>query len=137
MDYREEILDHYRYPRNQGVLHYAHGVDENPLCGDSLAMDIVFEEDITGQSHVTLIRFQGTGCAISQASASMLSEYMQDKTLEEIKTLNTKHVLSLLGINISPARTKCAYLCLHVLHNALITAGLEKVPLPDSPTLLE
>lgn len=123
MDYREYILDHYRNPRNYGKLEHpdVHAEDSNPLCGDQLALDLQIEE---GQ--VTAVRFQGRGCAISQASASMLSEMIEGKTTQEVLRLGKDDVLDALGIPISPARTKCAYLCLRVLHRGLTMAGLEK-----------
>jgi nitrogen fixation protein NifU and related proteins len=123
MDYREYILDHYRNPRNYGKLEQpdVHAEDSNPLCGDQLALDLQIEGD-----HVTAVRFQGRGCAISQASASMLSEMIEGKTTQEVIHLGKDEVLDALGIAISPARTKCAFLCLRVLHRGLAMAGLEK-----------
>ena len=121
--YREYILDHYRNPRNYGTLENptAHAEDSNPLCGDQLAIDLAVEED-----RVTEVRFKGRGCAISQASASMLSEMIEGKTVEEVVQLGKHDVLDALGIPISPARTKCAFLSLRVLHRGLALAGLEK-----------
>jgi nitrogen fixation protein NifU and related proteins len=123
MDYREYILDHYRNPRNYGRLEHpnVHAEDSNPLCGDQLALDLQIEGD-----QVTAVRFQGRGCAISQASASMLSEMIEGKTTQEVLRLGKDDVLDALGIPISPARTKCAFLCLRVLHRGLAMAGLEK-----------
>ena len=123
MDYREYILDHYRSPRNYGKLEHpdAHAEDTNPLCGDQLAIDLLVEGD-----RVKEVRFQGRGCAISQASASMLSEMIEDRPVEEVVKLGKDDVLEALGIPISPARTKCAFLCLRVLHRSLALAGLEK-----------
>ena len=124
--YREYILDHYRNPRNYGKLNQpdVHSEDVNPLCGDQLGMDIQVEGD-----HIKEVRFQGRGCAISQASASMLSEMIEGKTVEEVIALGKEDVLEALGIPISPARTKCAFLSLRVLHRGLAMAGLEK---PDT-----
>src|SRR2546421_4091484 len=121
--YREYILDHYRNPRNYGKLDNptTHAEDSNPLCGDQLAIDLLIDSD-----HVTAVRFQGRGCAISQASASMLSEMIEGKTTQEIIRIVKDEVLDALGIAISPARTKCAFLCLRVLHRGLAMAGLEK-----------
>ncbi len=122
MDYREYILDHYRDPRNYGKLEKpdVHSEDSNPLCGDQLGMDLQIEGD-----RVTEVRFQGRGCAISQATASMLSEMIEGKTIEEVTRLGKDDVLEALGIPISPARTKCAFLSLRVLHRGLAMAGLE------------
>jgi nitrogen fixation protein NifU and related proteins len=123
MDYREYILDHYRNPRNYGKLEHpdVHSEDSNPLCGDQLTLDMQIEDDL-----VTAIRFQGRGCAISQASASMLSEMIEGKPTQEVVHLGKDDILDALGIPISPARTKCAFLCLRVLHRGLAMAGLEK-----------
>ena len=124
MDYREYILDHYRNPRNYGKLEQpsVHAEDSNPLCGDQLGMDLKVEGD-----QVTEVRFQGRGCAISQAAASMLSEMIEGKRVEEVVGLGKEDVLEALGVPISPARTKCAFLSLRVLHRGLAMAGLEKV----------
>jgi nitrogen fixation NifU-like protein len=123
MDYREYILDHYRDPRNYGELEHpdVHCEDFNPLCGDQLAMDLQIESD-----RVTAVRFRGRGCAISQAAASMLTEMIEGKTVQEVIALGKDDVLDALGIPISPARTKCAFLSLRVLHRGLALAGLEK-----------
>ncbi len=124
MDYREYILEHYRNPRNYGTIEKpdVHSEDSNPLCGDQLAMDLKVDGDL-----VTEVRFRGRGCAISQAAASMLSEMIEGKTLEEVIALGKDDVLEALGVPISPARTKCAFLSLRVLHRGLAIAGLETV----------
>ena len=120
---QETIMDHARFPRNYGTLENpdVHAEDSNPLCGDKLRMDLHVEGD-----HVTEVRFMGKGCAISQATASMLSEMIEGKTIAEVSTLGKEDVLDALGIPISPARTKCAFLSLRVLHRGLAMAGLEK-----------
>lgn len=122
MDYREYILEHYRNPRNYGKLDKpdVHAEDANPLCGDQLGMDLTVAGDL-----VTEVRFQGRGCAISQAAASMLSEMIEGKTVTEVRALGKEDVLEALGVPISPARTKCAFLSLRVLHRGLAMAGLE------------
>lgn len=127
--YREYILDHYRNPRNYGALEHpsAHAEDSNPLCGDQLAIDLLVEGD-----RVKEVRFKGRGCAISQASASMLSEMIEGHTVDEIIQLGKDDVLDALGISISPARTKCAFLSLRVLHRSLALAGLEKPNLDEA-----
>ncbi|HLZ62337.1 MAG TPA: SUF system NifU family Fe-S cluster assembly protein [Ktedonosporobacter sp.] len=129
MDYfREYILDHYRNPRNYGTLEHpnVHSEDSNPLCGDQLGMDLQIED-----GRVKAVRFRGRGCAISQASASMLSEKIEGKTVEEVAALGKEDVLEDLGIPISPARTKCAFLSLRVLHRGLAIAGYEKSDLDE------
>jgi len=111
--YRENILDHYRNPRNKGRLeHPTHTAEEhNPLCGDVLHIDLlVNDEDVIEE-----VRFDGQGCAISQASASMLTEMIEGKTLEEAKQVSKEDILEALGIDIGPVRLKCALLSLKVL----------------------
>ncbi|TMC20021.1 MAG: SUF system NifU family Fe-S cluster assembly protein [Chloroflexi bacterium] len=132
--YREYILDHYRNPRNYGTLTNptAHAEDSNPLCGDQLAMDLVVDGD-----RVSEVRFKGRGCAISQASASMLSEMIEGKTVKEVVQLGKDDVLEALGIAISPARTKCAFLSLRVLHRSLAFAGLERPTANDDEDTLD
>ena len=106
--YRDHIPDHYKNPRNfgelEGATHRYH--DTNPLCGDELTM--MLKVDDGGQ--VLDVRFTGRGCAISQASASLLTE--------EVKGIDRDHVLANLGITISPARVKCALLSLKALKGA-------------------
>jgi nitrogen fixation NifU-like protein len=111
--YREVILDHYKNPRNRGTLdpHDFSYEDENPLCGDKLRIDVRLDD----QQRVAAVAFSGRGCAISQASASMLTEAIQGKTLEEIKALSRDDILDLLGIELGPVRLKCALLSLKVL----------------------
>ncbi len=110
--YREQILDHYRNPRNHGTLepHDASFEDTNPLCGDRIRIDLRIEGD-----RIEDIRFSGRGCAISQASASMLTEMVKGHTIEEVRALTKDDLLDELGIPISPARIKCALLGLKVL----------------------
>ena len=124
MEYREYILEHYRNPRNYGKLEHpdVHAEDSNPLCGDQLGMDLQVEGDVVKE-----VRFQGRGCAISQSAASMLSEMIEGKTVAEVRALGKDDVLEALGVPISPARTKCAFLSLRVLHRGLAMAGLETV----------
>ena len=124
MDYREYILEHYRNPRNYGKLDNPdiHAEDSNPLCGDQLGIDLMIENDLVKE-----VRFQGRGCAISQSAASMLSEMIEGKTVAEVRALGKEDVLDALGVPISPARTKCAFLSLRVLHRGLAMAGLETI----------
>jgi nitrogen fixation NifU-like protein len=111
--YRENILDHYQNPRNYGTLEdpdisYE---DDNPLCGDVIRIDVKLDD----QDRVTAVRFSGEGCAISQASASMLTEEIVGKSLEEIKHFSKDELLDMLGIQLGPVRLKCALLSLKVL----------------------
>ena len=117
--YRDFILDHYRNPRNAGTLPHpdASFEDNNPLCGDKIRMDIQLNDGV-----VSDIKFQGRGCAISQASASLLTEAVKGKALAEIAQIGKEEVLENLGIPISAARLKCALLGLKVLKTALAVA---------------
>jgi len=110
--YKDIILDYYRNPRNFGDLPEAdvRAKDSNPLCGDIIEMQLKIKD-----GRVDDIRFKGKGCAISQASASMLTEAVKGKTLDEIKAMGKANVLELLGIDPGPTRIKCALLGLKVL----------------------
>jgi nitrogen fixation NifU-like protein len=110
--YREYILDHYKNPRNFGHLDHPDITHEedNPLCGDVIGMDFRITDGV-----IEDVRFHGRGCAISQASASLLTERLKGLPLEEAKKINRDDVLSELGIQISLARIKCALLSLKVL----------------------
>jgi nitrogen fixation NifU-like protein len=116
--YRDFILDHYRNPRNFGTLDPAtvSAEDLNPLCGDQIRMDL----RVNGDGVVEEIRFSGKGCAISQASASMLTEEVKGMKLEDVAKLGKDVVLDNVGIGISPTRMKCATLGLRVLKSAAI-----------------
>ncbi len=110
--YREIILDHYQHPHNHGELPDAqiHAHDTNPLCGDILYMDIKLDGNV-----IKDVRFNGKGCAISQASASMLTDELIGKTLDDAKKLDKQFILDMLGIPLGPSRIKCALLSLKVL----------------------
>jgi len=110
--YKDIILDYYRNPRNFGDLPEpdVRAKDSNPLCGDIIEMQLKIKD-----GKVDDIRFKGKGCAISQASASMLTEAVKGKTLDEIKAMGKPNVLELLGIDPGPTRIKCALLGLKVL----------------------
>lgn len=110
--YREQILDHYRNPRNHGTLdpNDASFEDTNPLCGDRVRIDLRVNDGIIEE-----IAFSGRGCAISQASTSMLTELVKGQPLNEALALERDDLLDELGVPISPARIKCALLGLHVL----------------------
>jgi nitrogen fixation NifU-like protein len=116
--YKEYILDHYRNPRNFGHLENPTAVAEdlNPLCGDKIQMELLVGSD----GKIADVRFTGKGCAISQASASMLTESIKGKTLEEVAHLSHDVVLENVGIGISPTRMKCAMLGLKVAKSAAL-----------------
>jgi nitrogen fixation protein NifU and related proteins len=125
--YRENILDHYKNPRNSGHLEHptvsAEGV--NPLCGDEIAVDLRLTDD----QRIEAVRFRGQGCAISQAAMSMLSEEMEGKPATEVAALGREDVVELLGIQLSPVRLKCALLGLGVVKVALNSSV--GTPLPE------
>ena len=115
--YREYILDHYKNPRNFGELEErdTEFFDRNPLCGDELGVHIRLDGD-----RVSDIRFHGQGCAISQASASIISDELKGKTVSEIAGLDRHFVVEELGIDLSPTRLKCGLLGLKVVQGALL-----------------
>jgi nitrogen fixation NifU-like protein len=127
--YREEILEHYTHPHNYGTLEspdISHQ-ENNPLCGDQVRFDIQLDED--GQT-IKDARFSAVGCAISKASASMLSDLIIGRTLEEIQGLSKEDVIDELGIDLGPVRLKCALLPLKVVKVGAY--GLEESPDQDT-----
>ncbi len=110
--YREIILEHYKNPSNKGTLDPNDFTyeDVNPLCGDEIRIDVRVKDD-----RVSEIKFSGRGCAVSQASASILTEMVEGKTLDEVKAIGRDELLDEIGIPVSPARMKCAMLGLKVL----------------------
>lgn len=114
--YRDYILEHYRRPHNFGVLESPSATFEgaNPLCGDRITMQIGIRD-----GKVAEVAFTGRGCAISQASASLLTDEVKGMTVEQVTAFQAADLLELLGIEISPARLKCAMLSLDTLGHAL------------------
>lgn len=114
--YREQILDLARNPHNFGELdpHDASHQDTNPLCGDRVRIDLRIADD-----QIQDITFSGRGCAISQASASLLTDMVKGQPLTDAEALTKEDILDELGVDISPARLKCALLGLQVLHAAI------------------
>lgn len=110
--YQEVILDYYRNPRNKGRLPHPDIVshDVNTSCGDEITMHVLVKDGKVGN-----IRFSGSGCAISQAASSMLTEYSLGKRVEDVAKFNKEDVLGLINIPISCTRLKCALLGLKVL----------------------
>ncbi len=117
--YRDFILEHYRNPHNRGFLdpHDLHFADSNPTCGDEMSMTIRLDD---GKDRVEEVAFDGRGCAISQASASILTDELPGKTLQELRDLDPRDVVENLGVPIGPARLKCALLSYKVLQGAVI-----------------
>ena len=126
--YRENILDHYKNPRNHGVLESpdAHAEGMNPLCGDETAIYVRFGKD--GET-IEDIKFSGRGCAISQAATSMLTEMVKGRKAGEVALLQREDVLGEVAIPLSPVRIKCAILGLTTLKLALHKG--KGTPLPD------
>lgn len=111
--YREIIIDRYKNPRMRGTLdpHDYSYEDDNPLCGDHIRVDL--RVDDTGV--IQEAAFTGEGCAISQASADLLTETVVGKSLDDVKAMGKDDVLELLGIELGPVRLKCALLSLKVI----------------------
>ena len=123
--YREIILDYYRNPRNYGKIQDPDIAqrDSNPLCGDELEMHLNIKDN-----KVADVKFTGKGCAISQASASMLTELILGKDFEYVKKLTKEDILDNLGLHdLGPARIKCALLSLKVLKSGLYSYLVDKM----------
>ncbi len=120
--YSDILLDHFRHPRNYGSLDAPDISNEqfNPLCGDRIRLELKLE-----QSRVSEARFKGDGCAISTAAASLLTELVLGKNLEELTNVPDEQLISALESNIQPARLQCALLPLHALREGLKEFKLE------------
>lgn len=118
--YKEHILDLYKNPRNKGVLENPtnEATKYNPLCGDEIKIQLILNNN-----KIIKVNFSGQGCAISQASASLLTEKIKNMNLNEVKKLNKEDILNLLKIPISYTRIKCALLPLEAIKEALENAG--------------
>lgn len=116
--YQENILDHYKSPRNFGRMENAsvHHHEYNPLCGDELEIFLSIDKN----KKIADVKFSGHGCAISVASASMLTEEIKGKNIDELKKISKEHILEMLGIPISPVRLKCALLSLDTFKNSIL-----------------
>lgn len=114
--YQEEILEHYRHPHNQGHIENAtvEQKERNSSCGDELNFTFLIDDGV-----VKDVKFEGAGCAISQASASMLTDEVIGMPVEEVRALTRDDIVDLLGIELGPTRLKCALLSLQGTHNAL------------------
>lgn len=115
--YREHILDHYKHPRNAGRVEGAtHEARElNPTCGDSIELTLKLD----ACDRVADVKFAGRGCAVSQASVSLLTERIKGRPLADVLAIGEKDILGLLGIEVGPMRMKCAMLSLKTLKSAL------------------
>ncbi|MGD0728586.1 MAG: Fe-S cluster assembly sulfur transfer protein SufU [Candidatus Micrarchaeaceae archaeon] len=122
--YAEEIISHYEHPHNKGeIKNPSISVHEhNPLCGDDLTIYLEIEKN-----RIKEVKFNGNGCAISMASASMLTDEIKGKTLDEIEKMGLKDIIDLLGIDPGPARLKCATLSLKTLKEASFMYQHKKV----------
>ena len=120
--YRDFILEHYREPHNRGVLdpHDLHFADSNPTCGDELSMTLRL--DPAGE-RIADVAFDGRGCAISQASASIMTDELRGMSLDEVRGMDPREVVTALGVPIGPARLKCALLGYKVLQGAVTGAA--------------
>lgn len=114
--YKENVLDHYKNPRNAGTLSsYTHRHTlNNPSCGDRIDLYLLIKDDMLED-----IAFDGSGCAVSVAGSSLLTEHLKGKPLAEIRAIGEDTVLRLLGIPVGPSRMKCAMLCLRTLEETL------------------
>ena len=114
--YTEVILDYYRHPRNKGKIENpdAKFKDWNPLCGDEVEVYL----KLNGKT-IKEAKFSGNGCAISQAATSMLLEYIENKPIAEFEKMTNEEVLGLLGITVTPVRTKCALLGFNAIKKAI------------------
>ena len=132
--YREVIIEHYKNPGYRGRLvpHDIQFEDNNPLCGDHIEITLRTDEE----GKVSDARFDGHGCAISQASADLLMEFIVGKPIEEVKKLNKQDVLDMLGIDLGPVRLKCAMLSLQTAHKALADYKMRQLTgegMPEHP----
>ena len=125
--YREVILDHYKNPRGHGVIEEADAQAEgqNPLCGDEVSIFVSFEDD--GET-IEDVKFRGRGCAISQASTSMLMEMVKGRKATDVALMSKEELLDEVGIQLTPIRLKCALLGLGVLKVALHRAKGTSLP---------
>jgi nitrogen fixation NifU-like protein len=130
--YREVILDHYKNPRGHGVIDPADAEAEgqNPLCGDEVSIAVAFDGDTIAD-----VKFQGRGCAISQAATSMLMDMAKGRTAQEVAAMTSDELKEEIGIPLTPVRLKCALLGLGVLKLALHKG--RGTPLPEEWAGLE
>ena len=114
--YKEELLEHYKHPQNQGKIEDAdvEYKDFNPVCGDEIKVFMKINETVED------IKFEGTGCAISQAAASILTEHLKKKQLDAVKKMSSEDMLELLPIKLNHLRMKCGLLALKAIQKGLL-----------------
>ena len=124
--YRQDILDHYKHPHNFGRIPNAHATTTlfNSACGDKITMDVQISHD---NNTISNVRFSGEGCAISQASASLLTDHIKGMTKSKVLSLNKNSVLALLKTQLTPTRIKCALLPLEVMQKCILQLEEKKV----------
>jgi len=130
--YREELLEYYNHPTNRGAIEDAQikFSDQNPLCGDKV--ELFAKLDVDGKK-ITQVKFQGSGCVISMASASMISEYVEGKLMDDIRKMTREDMLSLLGLELTPSRVKCAMLALTALKKGIMEYESKKINTTEMP----
>ena len=114
--YREELMEHYKNPRNRGWLDdpSAETVKKNPLCGDIISMQLKLED-----GKIEDVKFEGSGCAVTIASSSVLTDALKGKTVTEAKKMSKEELLDLLGVELTTSRIKCATLPLEAFQSLL------------------
>ena len=114
--YREQLMDHYKHPHNRGKMDDAQVeiTESNPMCGDVISMQLKVSDGI-----VEKVMFDGSACAVTIASSSVLTEVLQGKTLEEAKKMSKDELLELLGVELTTSRIKCASLPLDAVHTLI------------------
>jgi len=123
--YREELLDHYREPRNWGIKNNEGLVGQgvNQLCGDEVTVQVFLDpapRGVPGGAGIKEMRFEGHGCAISRAACSVVSEFIKDKSVNEVEKLNADDVQRLLGVKLPPRRWACALLGLETVQKLMV-----------------
>ncbi len=126
--YQDNILEHYKNPHNHGELknHNISYRDVNPLCGDIIEMQMIVKD-----GKIEGVMFSGKGCAISQSAASMLTDEIKGKSVNEALKLEKENVLEMLGIEVSATRQKCAFLSLKVMKMCLFIVKGKKSETED------
>jgi len=121
--YQEQLRDHYQCPRNKGVIEHPNvfSHEENPSCGDHIRIT-----GIVHDGNIADLKFTGTGCVISLAVASLLTEHCIGKSVEHVRSLTRKDLEQLIGVSLGPTRLKCALLSLQALHAALVACDEKK-----------